>query len=454
MTTADPAHGHRRRLDRVDGPLKVAGRGALPVRRQLSRHGPRRARPQHDRGRPDPRHRRRRRAGAPGRADGHHPPQRAAARPRGPETLLGPPPPPAAAGRPRAAPRAVRRGRGRRHAAAGRRRGRGAGRVELRAGRAAARRRRRARRAPARPVRLWTCERGDVEAGLAAADVVHRRRVYTTAENTNNPLGLFAHRRRMGRRHGHRARRHAVAPPTCARHVAADRSASRRRRSACSRRTSAAASAPGCGRGSTSSSTALAARGSRPPGQAGADAAADVHRRRAPPQHGPADPARGQARRRARRASTTRRCSRVAMEDDDFEPRLRWLGRCPTPARTCRDARPAAAPEHPVPRLDARAGRGAGQLRAGVGHRRARLRPRHRPAGAAAAQLRRDHPAARAALVEQGAARVLRGRRGAVRLVATATPRRRLDARRPLARRLRHGRASATRGSSSAARRG
>jgi xanthine dehydrogenase YagR molybdenum-binding subunit len=33
--------------------------------------------------------------------------------------------------------------------------------------------------------------RGDVEAGLAAADVVHDA-VYTTAENTNNPLGLFA----------------------------------------------------------------------------------------------------------------------------------------------------------------------------------------------------------------------------------------------------------------------
>jgi xanthine dehydrogenase YagR molybdenum-binding subunit len=33
--------------------------------------------------------------------------------------------------------------------------------------------------------------RGDVTAGLAAADVVHDA-VYTTAENTNNPLGLFA----------------------------------------------------------------------------------------------------------------------------------------------------------------------------------------------------------------------------------------------------------------------
>jgi CO/xanthine dehydrogenase Mo-binding subunit len=33
--------------------------------------------------------------------------------------------------------------------------------------------------------------RGDVEAGLAAADVVHDA-IYTTAENTNNPLGLFA----------------------------------------------------------------------------------------------------------------------------------------------------------------------------------------------------------------------------------------------------------------------
>ena len=51
-------------LDRVDGPLKVSGRGALPVRRQLPRHGLRGVRPQHDRGRPDPGHRCSRRAEA------------------------------------------------------------------------------------------------------------------------------------------------------------------------------------------------------------------------------------------------------------------------------------------------------------------------------------------------------------------------------------------------------
>jgi CO/xanthine dehydrogenase Mo-binding subunit len=36
----------------------------------------------------------------------------------------------------------------------------------------------------------WDAARGDVEAGLADADVVHEA-VYTTADNTNNPLGLF-----------------------------------------------------------------------------------------------------------------------------------------------------------------------------------------------------------------------------------------------------------------------
>ncbi len=37
----------------------------------------------------------------------------------------------------------------------------------------------------------YDVRRGDVEAGLAAPEVVHEA-VYTTAENTNNPLGLFA----------------------------------------------------------------------------------------------------------------------------------------------------------------------------------------------------------------------------------------------------------------------
>jgi xanthine dehydrogenase YagR molybdenum-binding subunit len=37
----------------------------------------------------------------------------------------------------------------------------------------------------------YDMQRGDLEAGFAAADVVHEA-VYTTAENTNNPLGLFA----------------------------------------------------------------------------------------------------------------------------------------------------------------------------------------------------------------------------------------------------------------------
>jgi len=36
----------------------------------------------------------------------------------------------------------------------------------------------------------WDVTRGDVEAGLAGADIVYDA-VYTTTDNTNNPLGLF-----------------------------------------------------------------------------------------------------------------------------------------------------------------------------------------------------------------------------------------------------------------------
>jgi hypothetical protein len=89
--------------------------------------------------------------------------------------------------------------------------------------------------------------------------------------------------------------------------------------------------------------------------------------------------------------------------------------------------------------MDARALGGIGQLRAGIGDRRALLRARHRPAGAAAAQPRGGPAAVRAPVVEQGAAGVLRGRRGAVRLVA-AEPGGGVDARRRLAGRLRNGR--------------
>ena len=55
---------------------------------------------------------------------------------------------------------------------------------------AAARLRRPAQRLEATPWDTAT-RRGDVDAGLAEADVIHEA-TYTTADNTNNPLGLFA----------------------------------------------------------------------------------------------------------------------------------------------------------------------------------------------------------------------------------------------------------------------
>ena len=93
--------------------------------------------------------------------------------------------------------------------------------------------------------------RGDVDAGLAAADVVHDA-TYTTAENTNNPLGLFA---TVAAWDGDTVvcTTPRSSPPTSA-PWSPRRSGSRRPRSGCSRRTWAAASAPGCGVGSTSSS--------------------------------------------------------------------------------------------------------------------------------------------------------------------------------------------------------
>ena len=111
----------------------------------------------------------------------------------------------------------------------------------------------------------------------------------------------------------------------------------------------------------------------------------------------------------------------VAMEDDnrDFVSLTTYrFVRLPEHVR----ARPAAAAEHPVPGVDAGAGRGAGQLRAGVGDRRALVRARHRPAASCGcATTRRSHPAARTAVVEQGAAGVLRGRRRSASAGPTAT---------------------------------
>src|SRR5215470_716078 len=104
----------------------------------------------------------------------------------------------------------------------------------------------------------------------------------------------------------------------------------------------------------------------------------------------------------------------------------------------CRHARPAEAPQHPLPRVDARARRSAGQLRAGIRPGRAVLRPRPRPAGAPAAQLRRDQSGIRPALVQQGTAGLLSAGSRAIRLVGQESAGR-LHARRPLASRLRHG---------------
>ena len=99
-------------------------------------------------------------------------------------------------------------------------------------------------------------------------------------------------------------------------------------------------------------------------------------------------------------------------------------------------------PPRPHPRAasdaDAAARPRARQLRPRIRHGRACRGARDRSARAPAAQPCRPRPALRAALVEQVAPRMLRGRRGAIRLAGPAS-RASVDARRPMAHRMGHG---------------
>ena len=140
--------------------------------------------------------------------------------------------------------------------------------------------------------------RGDVEAGLAAADVVHDA-VYTTAENTNNPLGLFA---TVAVWDGDTVTLHDASQFTSnVRTVVAGAFGIPE----AAVRVHAPYLGGGFGAGLRAWQhvvlTALAARVAGRPVKATLTRPGDVHRRRAPAPHGAADPARGQARRRARR---------------------------------------------------------------------------------------------------------------------------------------------------------
>ena len=162
--------------------------------------------------------------------------------------------------------------------------------------------------------------------------------------------------------------------------------------------------------------------GRRAPGQAGADPAADVHLRRPPARDRAARPARRHPRRRAGRDRPRGHLDVGAMEDDRLEPVTPVTGdayACPNVA----DTRPAGPAEHSKPRLRC----------AAPARRRATSRwsPRSTSCPTHWASTRSSCGCAttprstrsRAAVVEQGAAGVLPGRRRTVRLGAAATPR-------------------------------
>ena len=147
----------------------------------------------------------------------------------------------------------------------------------------------------------------------------------------------------------------------------------------------------------------------RPPGQAGADPPADVHRRRPP------------TRARVQHIRLGRHPRRRAGRDRPRGDLDRWRWRTTTSSRS-RWARPRLyacpnvatrdqqrAAEHPAARPRcARPATAEGNFALESAHGRTGLRAGHGSARAAAAQLRRGPPADRAAVVEQRAARVLR----------------------------------------------
>ena len=278
-------------------------------------------------------------------------------------------------------------------------------------------------------------DRGDVTAALASAEVVYDQ-TFTTAAVTPNPMGLFA---TVARWDGNRLTVHdSSQDPMFARKTLATVFGLPE--------TDVRVLVPYLGGGIRGRTPRLAARdldrargpGRGPPGQAGADPAADVHVGRPPA----GDPATGAARCHPRWPADGDG-SRVHR---DNRGRGRRRGRARHAAhRQCLllpergDPRPAGAAAHPEPPLDARPRHDPGQLRGGVRARRAVLHARHRPDRAAAAQLRRGSSGVGAAVVEQGTAGVLPRRCRAIRLGAPYA-RDRIDARRELAGRLRNGR--------------
>jgi Aldehyde oxidase and xanthine dehydrogenase, a/b hammerhead domain/Molybdopterin cofactor-binding domain len=277
-------------------------------------------------------------------------------------------------------------------------------------------------------------QRGDVDEGLAVAEITYEAR-FTTAENTNNPLGPFA---TVAAWDGETVTVYDTTQWTSNVRAAVATAFQLPE-------TAVRVHAPYVGGGVRGGPARLAARapgGARrtdgaTAGQAGPHPAADVHRHRPPPQHRAEAQDRRQARRRTGRHRPPGNPWRRDGRREHRAGHAGQLQRLCLPERL--RPRPPAAAEHPTSRTDARARRGAGELRPGVRHRRTVLRAGHGSAGAAAAQLHRGPAAFRPALVEQGPAGVLRGRRRAVRLVAPE-PGGGLDARRALAGGLRPGR--------------
>ena len=154
----------------------------------------------------------------------------------------------------------------------------------------------------------------------------------------------------------------------------------------------------------------------RPAGQAGAAPRADVRARR---------PSRADAADAAPRRRRRRRADRARPPREDGDEQLRRLLRAGRRrlAHALRepghrhDARGGAA-RHRHAAVHARARRGDGLDRAGERHRRDGAGLRHGPAGVPAEELRRGRADLRQAVLLEGAARVLRARRRALRLGA------------------------------------
>jgi Aldehyde oxidase and xanthine dehydrogenase, a/b hammerhead domain len=267
------------------------------------------------------------------------------------------------AGRPPAPLRPVRRGRGRRDAAGGGR-GRTAGRARPRARRRTARPRRRPRCTADQSVGHRHAARGRRRRPLLRRD--HLRGDLHDRGEHQQPARPVRHRRRLGRRHRHGVRHHPVdlqRPGGGGHGVPASRGLGLGSRAVCRRRVRGgparlAARAPdrtrrthGPTAGQTGPHPAADVHRHRPPTQHGADLQDRRHTRRPPARHRPpGDPRRGDGR-REHRAGHAGQLQRLCL---------------PEPLRP----RPAAATEHPTSRTDARARRGAGELRRRVRHRR------------------------------------------------------------------------------------